>query len=164
MRSKKLTFGLLVVYLAALVWIVLFKMAFSVEELPHLRSVNFVPFMGSAIVNGRVELSEIIQNVIAFIPFGVLIGMLWEEKTFVKKVLPVFLTSLSVEVLQYILAIGATDITDLITNTTGGIVGIGIFLMLRKLLKDKCNTFINVISLVCGILLIGFIGLLIIMN
>lgn len=129
MRSKKLTFGLLVVYLAALVWIVLFKMAFSVEELPHLRSVNFVPFMGSAIVNGRVELSEIIQNVIAFIPFGVLIGMLWEEKTFVKKVLPVFLTSLSVEVLQYILAIGATDITDLITNTTGGIVGIGIFFL-----------------------------------
>lgn len=88
-------------------------MAFLVEELPHLRGVNLVPFMGSAVVNGRVDLREIIENVIAFIPFGVLIG---------------------------------------------------IFVALRKVLKDKCNKVINMISLVCGIFLIGFIGLLIIMN
>ena len=60
--SKKVTLGLLIVYLAVLTWIILFKMELDIEALRkiNLRSMNLIPFAGSVIVNGKVELSEII--------------------------------------------------------------------------------------------------------
>lgn len=164
MRSKKLTLGLLIVYLMALIWIILFKLSFSVADLPHLRSVNLVPFMGSVIVNGEVDFTEIIDNVIAFIPFGVLLSTLLEEKSIIKRILPVFLTSLSFEILQFIFSIGASDITDLIMNTIGGIIGICIFSILKKILKDKCSKVVNIICLVFAIILILFTAFLILAN
>ena len=72
-----------------------------------------------------------------FIPFGIYITMLKSNWSFIKKIIPIFLTSLIVEILQYIFAVGATDITDLIGNTLGGVIGIGIFYLLIKLLKTK---------------------------
>lgn len=60
--------------------------------------------------------------------------MLKSNWSFIKKIIPIFLTSLIVEILQYIFAVGATDITDLIGNTLGGVIGIGIFYLLIKLL------------------------------
>lgn len=164
MRSKKLTLGLLIVYLIALTWIILFKLSFSAADLPHLRSINLVPFMGSVIVNGKVDFSEIIDNAIAFIPFGILLSTLWEEKSVIKRILPIFLTSLSFEILQFIFSIGASDITDLITNTIGGIIGICIFVIFKKMLKDKCSKVVNIISLVFAIILILFIAFLILAN
>lgn len=50
MNSKKVTFGLLIFYIIALVWIVLFKFQFSLGQLDHFRSVNLIPFAGSDIV------------------------------------------------------------------------------------------------------------------
>lgn len=164
MRSKKITLGLLIVYLMALTWIILFKLQFSVADLPHLRSINLVPFMGSVIVNGKVDFTEIINNIVAFIPFGILLSTLWEEKSIIKRILPIFLTSLSFEILQFIFSIGASDITDLIMNTIGGIIGICIFIILKKILKDKCSKVVNIISLIFAIVLILFIALLILAN
>ena len=50
MKSKKVTFGLLIFYIMALVWIVLFKFQFSLGQLDHFRGVNLIPFAGSDIV------------------------------------------------------------------------------------------------------------------
>lgn len=62
MKSKKMTAGLLIFYLIALVWIILFKLGFSTADLPHIRNINLVPFAESLIVNGRLDVSEIIKN------------------------------------------------------------------------------------------------------
>lgn len=40
LNSKKLTRGLLIVYLVALIWIIIFKMQLSFQGLPHLRNIN----------------------------------------------------------------------------------------------------------------------------
>ena len=79
MKSKKVTFGLLIFYIMALVWIVLFKFQFSLGQLDHFRGVNLIPFAGSVIVNGKIDFSEIIQNGLAFVPFGILISSLWKK-------------------------------------------------------------------------------------
>ena len=50
MQSKKITKGLLIVYLLALTWIIIFKLQFSFKDIDHLRSVNLIPFRGSVIV------------------------------------------------------------------------------------------------------------------
>ena len=164
MKSKKVTFGLLIFYIMALVWIVLFKFQFSLGQLDRFRGVNLIPFAGSVIVNGKIDFSEIIQNGLAFVPFGILISSLWKEKTVLTKIAPVLGVSLIFEILQFILAVGASDITDLIMNTLGGIVGIGIYFIFSKIFKSKCDKIINTISLCCAILLFLFLAFVIVSN
>lgn len=73
-------------------------------------------------------------------------------------------TSIVLEVMQYILGVGASDITDVITNTIGGVAGLGVALGLSKLFPKGWKTVINSVSLVCGILLGAMVILLVVMN
>lgn len=165
-RKYNITKGLFIVYIIILTWIILFKMQFDISSLEaiNLRSINLVPFAGSLIVNNRVDISEIILNVVVFAPFGIYLCMLKGEWSFIKKVVPIFLASLVFETLQYIFAIGASDITDLIGNTLGGIIGIAVFVLLSKIFKDKTIKIINILALIVTVVVILFLGLLIITN
>ena len=86
--------------------------------------------------------------------------MLKEDWSILKQISVGFFISLGIEVLQFILAIGATDITDLIGNTLGGIVGIGVFYLFSKVFKNKTNNIINILALIATILLIVLISIL----
>lgn len=163
-KSRKLTQGLFIIYLIALVWIVLFKMALSFGELPQLRNINLIPFADSAIVNGTIDMSEIVDNLLAFIPFGVFTGMLLEGKSFIKKAAPIFLTSLAFETLQFVFAIGASDITDLLMNTLGGMIGIGFFAVCSKIFKGSTHKILNIILLIGAIFFALLVGALILAN
>ncbi|EQE44584.1 vanZ like family protein [Clostridioides difficile CD41] len=130
----------------------------------NLRSINLIPFAGSLIINNRVDISEIILNVAIFVPFGIYVCMLKEEWSFIKKVIPIFITSLVFETLQYIFALGASDITDLIGNTLGGIIGIAVFMLLSKIFKNNTIKIINVLALIVTIIVVLFLGLVIFAN
>ena len=163
-RQHNLTKILFAVYFLILVWILLFKMSFSFDELYRNRSINIIPFMGSVIVNGRIDTSEIINNILVFIPVGVYICMLKEDWSILKKISVGFFISLGIEVLQFVLAIGSTDITDLIGNTLGGIIGIGVFYLFSKVFKNKTNNIINILALIATIVLIALISVLLLAN
>ena len=163
-RQRNLTRILFAVYFLILVWILLFKMSFSLDELYKNRSINLIPFMGSVIVNGRIYINEIIDNILVFIPLGIYICMLKEDWSILRKISVGFFISLGIEVLQFILAIGATDITDLIGNTLGGILGIGVFYLFSKLFKNKTNKIINTLALIATILLVSMISILLLAN
>lgn len=81
-----------------------------------------------------------------------------------EKIIPIFITSLIFEILQFIFAIGASDITDLIGNTLGGIIGIGIFYIMSKFFKEKTYKIVNIISLIAATMLILLVSVLIIAN
>ena len=164
MKSKKFTLGLLIFYLVVLTWIIVFKMQFTNVNLPELRNINLIPFGGSLVVNGEMNFSEIINNALAFIPFGILISVLWDQKTFIKKLLPIILTSFIFETLQFIFGIGASDITDIISNSIGGAIGIAITVGVSKIFKNNWKKIINVISLIGCIILTLFIAILIFAN
>ena len=152
------TIILLIIYLIALLWIILFKLSFNLESLPHIRNINLIPFSQSFGIN------EIMNNVIIFIPFGILISMLKTEWSFFKKIIPIFSTSLILEILQYLLYIGASDITDIITNTLGGIIGIGLVYIFVKIFKEKALKILNVLSIIACIIIVLFVGVLIVIN
>lgn len=164
MKSKKVTLGLLIFYLIALIWIIIFKLQFSFENLPHIRNINLIPFGESVIVNGKMDISEIIQNALAFIPLGLFVHILWEEKSFLKQFVPIICTTLLFEVIQFIFAIGATDITDIITNSLGGIIGIIIAIAISKMTRNNWVKLINIISLIGAITLTLFIAVLLLTN
>lgn len=139
-NQKRFTVSLFVIYLLALTWIILFKMTLSFQELPNLRGINLIPFAGSVIVNNRIDLGEIINNILIFVPFGMYISMLKPNSTLLKKIAPIASVSLLFEAIQFIFAIGATDMTDFIGNTLGGIIGMGVYFILCNIFKNETKT------------------------
>jgi glycopeptide antibiotics resistance protein len=112
------------------------------------------------ILNGLPSYNEVIYNGLVFVPFGIFMCMLRKNKSSVRLIVPVILTSLFFEVAQYIFALGASDITDLLANTFGGIIGIGIFFILHKICKEKVYKVINTTALVLETGLALFIGMI----
>ncbi len=159
-KEQKVTLTLFMIYLIILTWLILFKMQFSLSALDYPRQINLIPFNGSVITNGKIDFDEIINNALVFIPVGVYLGMLMTDQALFKKIGVVLAISLAYETLQFIFAIGASDITDLISNTLGGIVGIAIVYLLSLALKDKTAKILNRIAIVCTVLLVVFLATL----
>jgi glycopeptide antibiotics resistance protein len=138
---------LFVVYLILLAWIVLWKL-----EVPHvgggaLRQIKLIPFAPS----GEDEASapfEVVANILFFVPFGVYVGLLARSWPWWKAVAVVAGASLALEIAQYALAVGRSDITDLIANTAGGLAGIGLLALAYRRLKARTAT---VMTRICSI-------------
>lgn len=163
---KKSIYGLFIIYLIAVTWIILFKMELDISLLRNMnfRNINWIPFSEPLVVNGKVDVSEMILNTIVFIPFGIYLSMMKEKWNFIQKLLPMFGTSLLYEVMQYILAIGGSDITDLITNTLGGILGLGIYFLCFKLLGKNTIKVFYILAVTGTIFMVMLLGLLVIVN
>ena len=125
MKSRKISIALLALYLLTLSWIILFKATIPLVVFQLERSVNVVPFGNDP------RLHEIILNILVFVPMGIFISALKKKDSFFGMVALVFLLSLFYESAQFIFAIGVCDITDLIANTLGGIVGAGMYYVFR---------------------------------
>ncbi|HWR23141.1 MAG TPA: VanZ family protein [Feifaniaceae bacterium] len=164
MKSRKLTVTLFILYLLILSWVILLKTGFSFAFLDTGRSINLIPFGAMNIRNGAPNYGEVIYNALLFVPFGIFMCMLKRKNSFASLIMPVVLTSLSFEVIQYIFAIGASDITDFIANTSGGIAGIGVFFIFHKLCKENVYTVMNIIALVLVIGLALFYGMVMFFN
>lgn len=158
-NQAKITFGLFIVYFLFLTWIILFKMQFSFNTLPHFRGLNLIPFAGSVIKNDQLDYNEIILNMAVFIPFGLYLSMMKFNWSFWKKIIPIAGVSLLFELLQFLFEIGGTDITDLISNTLGGTVGIGFYIVFSKILKEKTSKILNILALI-GTICIILLGIL----
>ena len=155
-RSNRLTTLLFIIYLIALYWILLLKLGVRFSYMGERRT-SLVPFSEGVILT-----SENILNLVIFIPLGIYAGILFRKWIFGKKPLFVLLFSLLVEGLQYILRIGAFDITDIITNTLGGLTGLIILKGLEKAFNNnfKAQKFINIIALIGTALIIVLLVLL----
>lgn len=168
-RHRKLyyiTVALFVVYLLFLVWVVLFKLGFSLSEIGTIKAYNFIPFHYEGGHNIGFHISEVRDNILIFIPVGVYLCLLFKEIPFWGKAALIFAVSLALEGSQYVLAVGSFDITDLITNTAGGIVGIGVYLIGRTLLRDKVKAerIIAVLVNLITVLLVGGTALIFSLN
>ena len=126
------------------------------------RSINLIPFSEPLILNGKIDFGEIIMNVLIFIPFGIYAGILFKRWIIGKQFFLFFLISLIIEGFQFLLGIGAFDITDIINNTLGGIIGLMIWIGIEKVFKNsvKAQKFINIIASIGTILMILFLYLL----
>ena len=78
-----------------------------------------------------------ISNIVAFIPFGVMLGVNFKQVLFRYKIAVIFAFSLAVEIIQFALAIGVTDITDIIMNTLGGFMGLAGYAVISRQTNDR---------------------------
>lgn len=163
-REKTITTILFVFYLLLLTWIILLKMQVDLADLPHIREVNLIPLRGCAIVNGHLYWNEIVNNMIVFLPVGAYLALLMPGRSFLTKLAVVCSISLSYEVLQFIFAIGASDVTDLLSNTIGGGLGIAVVCLLTLFCKENAHKFLNRAALVCTLLLTALLVILFAVN
>lgn len=106
-----------------------------------VHKTNLIPFKVfsqthyEVFVNKNINyfLINFLGNIILFIPFGILIPLLWKLSG-KKAVLIGFLFSLFIETCQLFLARG-TDVDDLMLNTFGAFLGVIIFKLLQKFIK-----------------------------
>lgn len=161
-KRHTLTLVLFATYLLALIWLILFKLQFSIPDTSGGRIVNFIPLLGSFGENGTIRFAEIRANILAFIPFGIYICMLETKRSFVKKTFVIAGSALAFEVVQFIFAIGRADITDLLSNTLGGLIGVGIYALLSKALRGRTNKVLNVIAAIFTVLAVFLVSLLLI--
>ena len=66
---------LFLIYLALLVWIILFKLQFSISDLDKIRSINFIPFHYDKEIGAAFHLTEGLDNFLIFVPMGIYLQM-----------------------------------------------------------------------------------------
>jgi len=147
----------LVLYLLALLWLVLFKFSsdiFSILAHHQATTISLVPFVGN-------RLREMFDNFIFFVPLGLLLGINYKLVSLKRKTAFVLVVSLVVEIIQFIFAIGIADITDVIMNTLGGFVGLALYdvtLRRKNIKSDKLDLLLDVsITVVIAVLLAVFL-------
>ncbi len=110
-----------------------------------------IPFAEYSQANVR----EMIDNLIIFVPFGLLLSINFKRTKLWEKLAYIGFFSLSVEALQFLLAIGVTDITDIIMNTLGGFVGLILYDVNKKYINnEKLDRFIVIVGIILLIALI----------
>lgn len=127
---KSLSKVILALYLLVLMWLVLFKFSFDLTAVldAQTRSLNLIPFSGN-------DQREMIDNFIVFIPLGLLLSANFQRASLQGKLAFIGMLSLIAEIIQFVFAIGATDISDVILNTSGGLLGL--------LLYGLCHTYVR---------------------
>lgn len=164
--SRGISGALFAIYAVVLVWAILFKMQVSLDVFGTMRSVNVVPLAGALVVNGEPDYSEVVQNLLAFVPYGLYMGMLLGDRPLVTGLVFAAATSLAFEVLQFVFAAGASDATDLIANALGAAVGLGLYSVTRRIAGSdaRARCVCNTVGLCCTLLAVGFIGFVFIAN
>ncbi len=154
--ANRLTTLLFAIYLLALCWILLLKLGVRFHYMGN-RNVNLIPFNGRSVLTG-----ENIMNAVIFVPLGIYAGVLFKRWSFTKQFLFFLLASLIIEGLQFLLAVGAFDVTDIITNTSGGVVGLLMYKGLEKLFRssNKAQRIINIVAALGTALMIVLLLLL----
>ncbi|MCW5951219.1 MAG: VanZ family protein [Propionibacteriaceae bacterium] len=156
-RPNLVLFALLCFYLLLLVGVILFKLPFYSTAGDTARVVNLIPLAGSFDNEGDLIWGEIAYNTLLFVPFGIYLGML-TQWTFRGQVLVIAGLSLGFELAQYLFALGVTDVTDLIDNTLGGVVGIGIATVLIKLFGTAATRIVTVLASLLTVLVVVRFG------
>lgn len=119
-----------------IIWVTLMPFTLQLFSLfqSSYQSMHMVAFEDLILGRPRAIL-EVVLNIIMLMPLGFLLPLVYDIKP-VKAVVIVFLTSLSIELVQPLLGgTRASDITDLITNTLGGLVGVVLYQSVKKSLQ-----------------------------
>lgn len=156
-----LLYGVFVFYIALLILIL-----FRTQHIE--RSVNLIPLRGiisflsgndsvsnkdSAVVLHSFAISNLLGNIVIFVPLGVYVTLFNKNKGVWKNTLLIIITSTLVEIVQFILKRGIGDVDDIILNGMGGFVGILICRLLFLMCKDdlKVRRIIAIFAPIAGI-------------
>ena len=143
-------------YLVVLIRIVLFKQVALYNLFAAIgsmeRTISIIPFKSLLdMINNNISVTRILENILGniaiFIPFGLLLPIVQKDKS-KKIILYGLITSALIEIIQYVFALGSSDIDDLTLNTLGTIIGYLLYKIIHKKARADTLTAISIIVLV----------------
>lgn len=93
---------------------------------------------------------------IVFVPYGIYVALLRPRWSFGRRLVPIVVTTVAFETIQFVFAIGRSDITDVLSNTLGGALGISIYVGVERLLGAGTRRVLNVVALALTIIVLAF--------
>lgn len=130
----------IMLFLTLLVWIVIFKAnvsyipmrfdltkAMSLEERFNLGNYPFKNLFECPDGHFLGRLKEHFLNILAFLPFGILLPFVIKKKYMLIVPIIFIAATLGFESFQLFTGLGGFDITDIITNTLGGFLGLWLY-------------------------------------
>ncbi|MHB8065746.1 MAG: VanZ family protein [Ruminiclostridium sp.] len=127
---------LLAVYVLLLVYLTFFSQYYG-RGIAQ-RSINIIPFRTiteflTSEYNRNSIITNIAGNIVAFMPMGFLLPIVYNRlHTSFRVCLTVLFASILIEVSQYFIGVGASDIDDIILNVLGGTIGYWIYRLFLK--------------------------------
>jgi glycopeptide antibiotics resistance protein len=122
MAERRALAGVFAVYLALLVWLVMWKLHLPFIGRDDMRELKLTPFAEDD-GYGASSAVEVLGNLVVFVPFGVFLRALARGWRWWRVAATAAALSLTFEIGQYVTAVGSSDVTDLITNTAGAVTG-----------------------------------------
>lgn len=125
------------------------------RELP--RFYNLVPFRlfqeqySKLGITGIID-ANVLGNIIMFIPIGIFTCIFTKNKNPYRYIYIIPLISIFIEITQFILATGSLDIDDVILNSVGGFIGVGIFAIIYKLSHKDISIVKRFVTMVAALL------------
>jgi glycopeptide antibiotics resistance protein len=137
------------------------------------RSVNLIPFKtiwgylsGGSGISASVSSNNLLGNIVMFIPLGIYFQVFSKNKRWSAGFLPLIISTVAIELFQFISGVGSCDIDDIILNFIGGLIGISIYKALSLLIKEehKLHGIISMLALLVGLPVFVILIVLVIFN
>ena len=101
---------------------ILIQMGILSRPIGSEKAIKWIPFQTPG--GSNLIFLYALANLVIFIPFGILVPKVFHGvNAWWKIFLVAFVASLCIEVIQYVLACGVSEVEDVIMNVAGGVVG-----------------------------------------
>ena len=103
------------------------------RPLQESSAINFRPFWGfhAFLAGQNAVMAEKFMNLVVFIPVGVMIGVANRGLKWYQVLLISAMLSVSIEFFQFVMKKGYAELDDVIHNTLGAIIGIGVYYLIE---------------------------------
>jgi glycopeptide antibiotics resistance protein len=169
MKKRILPFLLLITYLFILIKILVLK-DLAMVRVGHLRlnfggtqegAANLIPFKTIFYYlqghNGFLIAGiNILGNIIALVPFGILVPFLFQNINWNKIIILSIITGLAIETTQFVLHIGIFDIDDVILNAMGVLIGFWKFNIFSNFSKTAKSIVSAIVLSILGVFILLF--------
>ncbi|QWU07776.1 VanZ family protein [Heyndrickxia coagulans] len=142
-NRKKINAAVLFVFIVYAAYLMELLFFIPYRHAPNSASQNVIPFKTIRMYilyyryfQFEVWFSNLFGNIFMFMPFGFFLPILFRRmrKAWIMGLLSCLASALA-EIIQGYFHVGGFDVDDILLNTTGGLCGYGIFLLVRKLVK-----------------------------
>lgn len=132
-------------YMCMLMYLVLFAEFMGRAEgyttyrynfIPFHEIMRFLPYIGQNSTLGAFAFVNIIGNILIFIPYGIAMPVLSNERVKCISTCVLALSlSVSIEIIQLIGKAGTCDVDDCLLNTLGALIGYICYISIKKILN-----------------------------
>ena len=167
-QRRKYLFLIMFIYFIAVLLLFLRVDRLLYSDFKAHRSLNVIPLktifdyiMGNYTMYRA--MGNLLINIIFFVPAGIYIEIFFFKMK--RNIIWIVTFSATIEIIQYLLGTGVSDIDDIILNLLGGILGILFFRILVYLVKyKKAIQIISVLSYVCMFIMVVVLSVIMIPN